>query len=99
MLACFFCSAIYVPLSEALPAPRIAYILQDSGAVGIINLDGDEKIKEVTLEASSILGNNSPPLITIESIEGLVWSSGPTPRKEKFVEGTFEISIPKADDV
>lgn len=99
MLACFFCRAIYVPLSESLPAPRIAYILQDSGTVGIISSAGDEKINEVTVAALSILGDKIPPLITIERIDGLVWSSGPTPRNEKFFDGTFETSIPKADDV
>ena len=98
MLACFFCRAKYVPLSESHPAARMAYILQDSEAMGIVSLLKDDAIADVMKETHMILGAKLPPSVMLESLEGLVWSSGPKPTKQN-VGNAVDISIPKGNDV
>ena len=54
MLACFFCGATYVPLSESLPPARIAYILQDSKAVGVLTCS-DPSISNALSQAIDVI--------------------------------------------
>ena len=99
MLACFFRGATYVPLSENLPPERIAYILKDSGARGVVACN-EKVIVDTISKVKELMDDTFPPEFIIDSIDGLVSTSGP-PSKVRVIDETFKkgIVIPSGDDV
>ena len=85
MLACFFCGVTYVPLSDTLPPDRIAYILQDSEAIGVITCSdasiSNSLSQAVEVFSSSKQGICPPPFMMHDWVDNYFWSSQPH-RKE-----------------
>jgi len=105
MLACFFCGAVYVPLCETLPPARIAYILQDSEAVGVLTCR-DAIVCNVLSDSMEVLwmdNKNStvmPPSVMIDCETKLIRSSGPY-EKGRNIGKDFQkdLVLPRPDDV
>lgn len=103
MLACFFCGAAYVPLSESLPASRIAYILQDSGAQGVLTCT-DTAAHDLFLEAKEFVNaDNKLAMVSpvmLNEVSELIWSSGP-PKNDGAVHKDFrqDLVLPQPNDV
>jgi len=104
MLACFFCGATYVPLSDALPPARIAYILQDSEAIGVITCS-DASISNLLSQAGEVFSSTNqetrpPPSMMLDWVDNLFWSSQPH-RKELNISKDLrkQLVFPEPHDV
>ena len=95
--------AAYVPLSETLPASRIAYILQDSGAQGVLTCT-DTAAHDLFLEAKEFVNADNQLAIVspvmLNEVSELIWSSGP-PQKDGAVHKDFQLDLvlPQPNDV
>lgn len=96
MLACFFCGAAYVPLSDSLPMARIAYILQDSGAKGVITCS-ETAAHDLLLESKEFTNAEIQPVIVpvlmLNDVSDLIWSSGP-PQKDRTILKDLHKDLP-----
>ena len=101
-MACFFCGATYVPLSDTLPPARIAYILQDSGAMGVLTTCTDAAISSVLSDVKKLFTMQSilPPFIVLDGVDNLIWSSGPH-QKSRTIDKDFQagLILPEPNDV